>query len=71
MTQSEIKNNIIGAMNEPKAPEELVEKGLAMARAFTNRMEAKQSQNKEKEKEKDLTNEIPSIKGPSGGGLSM
>ena len=67
MTEYEIRKNIAAAMDEPKAPLELVEKGLAMARAFTASMEKK---NKGVEKNMPVTPDIP-VNSIGGGGLML
>ena len=71
MTQTEIKKSITDAMNEPKAPAELVEKGLAIARAYTKAHQAGKKEIKPEDKrieDKKIEDPVNSI---GGGGLRL
>ena len=49
MTELEVRENIVKAMDEPKAPQELVEKALKVARAFEKAVAEKNKKAPEKE----------------------
>ena len=66
MTQSEIKNSIIGAMDEPKAPDEVIEKGLTIARAFMKAQEMNHKPPEKEEPKREIGGGLPSI-----GGMGM
>lgn len=64
MTETEIRDSIKSAMDEPKAPQELIEKGLMMARVFEKAVAEKRAAG---EKEIDT----PHKEAPERGGSNL